>query len=606
MSRSSGRILSAGLVAGCGVLAGAVFGAGYLESKPAVPASLLTGTGTTCLRPQGRDPSNAVFFKLAATKAETKPFQPLPGTAVQDDRRSEAPLLEGLGTLSYPISTSQPLAQRYFDQGLRLAFAFNHAEARRAFRQAQRIDPNCAMCYWGEALVLGPNINAPMDAAALEPALAASAKARMLKGHATLREQMLIDALAKRYSADPKMERAALDAAYAEAMGNVFAAFPDDQQIAVMYAESLMDLSPWDYWEAGGARPKGRTAEIVATLERVLKANPDHAGAIHYYIHMVEASTAPQRAVPYAERLGQLMPGAGHIVHMPFHIYYRIGRYKDALEANKRAVAADEAYIAAAAPRGIYPEAYYPHNVHSLMVSAQMTGAGRSVIESAVKLRDIVSAEAVRTIPWVQPIKAAPYFAHAQFSDSATVLALPDPGNDAPYVKAMWHYARGVALAAQDDRAAARAEADAISHIESSADFADLTAGGIPAKEVLAIATHIVQARIAQSAGDLKTATQEFEIAITLEDQLPYSEPPHWYYPVRQSLGATMLMSGDLDGAEQAFRASLARTPNNGWALYGLAEVYRKRGDQGTAQAVEARLLETWMGDRRQLDLARL
>lgn len=300
------------------------------------------------------------------------------------------------------------------------------------------------------------------------------------------------------------------------------------------------------------------------------------------------------------------MPGAGHLVHMPFHILYRIGRYKEALDANKAAVAADEAYIAQAAPEGIYPQADYPHNVHSLMVSAQMAGDGKTVIKAAYKLNRIVSDEAARNIAWVQPIKAAPYFAHAQFSGAATVLAIPDPGDSLPYVKAMWHYARGVAHAAAENVAGAKGESEAIAAIAQRTDFSDLVTGGVPAPDVLQIAGLVVDARIAQAGGDLALAIATLERAVALEDKLPYMEPPFWYYPLRQSLGAALLLAGRHDDAEQAFRASLARTPNNGWALYGLAEVYKKRGDNRSARAAERLLAKTWAGTRDRLELARL
>jgi hypothetical protein len=273
----------------------------------------------------------------------------------------------------------------------------------------------------------------------------------------------LIEALAARYSADANAERAALDKAYADAMQRVAAKYPGDDEIAVQTAEALMDLQPWDYWE-GGAKPKGHTEEILGLLERVLARSPEHPGAIHYYIHLVEASSDPKRALPYAQRLGRLMPGAGHLVHMPFHIFFRAGMFKDAVESNRHAVAADEALIARSAPVGMYPQAYYPHNVHSLLASAQMAGDGKTVIDAADKLEAIVSDAAARNIAWVQPIKAAPYFAHAQFSDAKTILALADPGADFPYVKAMWHYARAVGLTGAGDLTGAQSEVDAIAN----------------------------------------------------------------------------------------------------------------------------------------------
>ncbi len=517
---------------------------------------------------------------------------------------SAPPLWDNLGTLSYKIATTSRRAQKYFDQGLRLSYAFNHAEARRAFRMAQRLDPKCALCSWGEALVLGPNINAPMDYAAVKPALAAVRAAQEKARYASNRERALIQALGRRYSENA--ERATLDAAYATAMNRVAARYPGDADIQVLYAEALMDLTPWDYWASNGQRPKGRTAEILAILERVLDKHPDHPGAIHYYIHMVEASDRPERAEPYARRLGDLMPGAGHLVHMPFHIYFRLGRYLDALAVNKAGVAADEAYIAAAAPEGIYPQAYYPHNVHSLMAAAQMAGDGKTAIAAAQKLARVLSPDAARAVPWVQPIQAAPYFAHAQFSALETVLALRDPGPSLPYVQAMRHYARGVAHASRKDIRGAERAGAAIAAIAARADFSELTAGGIPAGEVLTLARHVLLARIAQAGGSLKSARTELERAVAIQDRLSYSEPPYWYYPVRQSLGAVLLLSGDLGGAEDAFRASLSEAPHNGLALYGLTEVYKRRGDKHQARVTERRLAAAWAGDRKGLDLSRL
>jgi tetratricopeptide (TPR) repeat protein len=518
----------------------------------------------------------------------------------------EPPLWNNLGTLSYRITTRHEQAQRYFDQGLRFAYAFNHLEAQRAFRMAQKLDPKCAMAFWGEALVLGPNINVPMDSSAAEPALTAIHRAKALAKRASARERALIEALSKRYAKNPGNDRKHLDTAYAKAMAKVAARFPKDDQIAVLYAESMMDLSPWDYWQDGGSKAKGRTAEILKVLERVLARNPDHPGAIHYYIHMVEASDRPERAEPYARRLASLMPGAGHLVHMPFHIYFRLGRYVDALEANKAGIAADEAYILEAKPPGLYSKVYYPHNLHSLIASAHMAGDGETALAAAEKLARVVPEEAARTIPLVQPIKAAPYFAHAQFSPPATVLALPDPGSALPYVQAMWHYARGVAAASQSDGATAEGEAQAIARIGANADFSTLTVSGIPAPDILRLARLVVLGRIAQAKGDLKAARVEFERAVAVQDKLSYMEPPHWYYPVRQSLGAVRLLSGDLQGAEDAFRASLREAPNNGWSLYGLAEVYSRRDDERQADVTRERLEQAWAGDRRVLSLARL
>ena len=606
------------------VITAALMGAGLVgalafdeyQARRTDSASLLLSTiGAPLCAPQRSGPQYKTFFRLAMAqqesagkpaKTEVGPFsRAIPSAESVAHADANPALADDLGTLHYPITTSVVQAQRYFDQGLRLAYAFNHREALRAFRKARTLDPGCAMCYWGEALVLGPNINAPMDETSVAPAFEAISRAKALSTKASPKERALIEALAARYSADANADRAALDKAYADAMQAVATKYPGDDQIAIQYAESLMDLQPWDYW-VGGATPKGRTGEIVGLLERVLARSPDHPGAIHYYIHLVEASGNPERALPYARRLGRVMPGAGHLVHMPFHIFFRVGLFKEAVESNRKAVAVDEAYIARSAPVGIYPQAYYPHNVHSLLASAQMAGDGKTVIEAAGKLEAIVSDAAARNIAWVQPIKAAPYFAHAQFSDAQTILALADPGDDFPYVKAMWHYARAVGLAGAGDPNAAQREVDAIATLEKAADFSALAAGGVPAKDVLRLAQHVALGRIAQAKQDFPAAVRHYEAAVAVEDTLAYSEPPYWYYPTRQSLGAALLLAGDLDRAERVFRESLARTPNNGWALFGLMKVHEQRGDARSARSAEELLGKAWIGDLTDLDVARL
>src|SRR5437870_5922640 len=498
------------------------------------------------------------MIRVAAAQTEApqaKTNAASPALAFAD---SGPPVWDGLGSLSYKVTTSSAAAQVYFDQGLRLTYAFNHEEAQRAFRKAQKLDPDCAMCFWGEALVLGPNINLPMPEEAVAPAFAAMQKARTLAAKASPREQALITALSARYVEDAKADRTQLDAAYAAAMANVAAQFPEDDNIAVLYAESVMDLSPWDYWQPGGREPNPQSTPIVPTLERVLARDPDHPGAIHYYIHAVEASDRPQRAEPHADRLRGAVPGAGHLVHMPSHIYYRVGRYLDALADNKTAAAVDEKYLAeTGAPMGVYRLGYHPHNVHFVMASAQMSVDGVTVIAAAEKLRGLIPDEIARGIAMVQPVKAAPYFAHAQFSTADTILALPDPGDAIPYVKAFWHYARGVAHAARRDFAAATAEGKAIEAIERMADFSLLNASGVPAQAVMKLARTVIAGRIAQGQGNFTAAVERFEEAATLQDALAYTEPPYWYYPVRQSLAAALLQAGRLADAEREFLAAL-------------------------------------------------
>jgi len=562
--------------------------------------------GAVCGRPALLGPGPIPLLLAQAKQTEVSPAGKAAASASKVAAAGDAPLLPGLGSRSYRISTASKLAQRYFDQGLRLAWGFNHAEAQRAFQKAQQLDPRCAMCYWGEAYVLGPNINVPMDEKAAAPAAAAAAKARELASKARPSEQMLIEAISTRYSTDPKAERAKLDAAYAEAMKRATARFANDLDIAALYAEALMILSPWDYWEPGGAKLKPVVAELVQTLERVLNKQPHHVGAIHLYIHAVEASNDAKRAEPYADRLAKLAPGAGHLVHMPAHIYFRIGRYKDSLAINRSAVKVDEAYIQRYQPQGVYPLAYYPHNVHFVLVSAQMSGQGATAVEAAQKLGSVISNDAARAVLLLQPVKAAPYFAHAQFSEPASVLALADPGADFPYIRAAWRYARGIAQVRRGEPAAAQAELAEIERITKGTDFQPFESWNIPAKDVTVIAAHVLRARMAQSKKDLESAVRELEAAAALQDKLPYMEPPYWYYPVRQTLGAVLALKGEHQKARDVFRESLQKTPNNGWALYGLAQTYAREGKQREAREVEKHLARAWSGDRRNLDLAKL
>ena len=540
---------------------------------------------------------------LILAKAETAPFQP--GQRKGEMPAADAPpLFKDLGGLHFKVTTANTQAQAYFDQGLRLTFAFNHAEAARAFRTAQQLDPQCAMCYWGEALVLGPNINAPMFPEAVAPAFAAAQKAVERSASASAAEKALIRAVAKRYAADPKAERPLLDKAYAEAMTDAARNFRTDDTIQVLFAESLMDLSPWDYWEAAGAKPKNRTGEMIDALERVLERNPSHAGAIHYYIHAMEASTKPEKALPYARQLGRQMPGAGHIVHMPAHIYYRIGLYKEALQTNIAAIAIDEKYFKNSPSDPLYKGAYYPHNVHFVLVSALMGGEGKTALDAGAKLDKVIDPEFLKMAGALQPVKAAPYFSHVQFSTPETILALPDPGKDFILVNAMWHYARAVAFARKGALVDSQKEIDTLAAIERDGDFKPVKDWDVPGKEIVQTARHVAQGRLADSRGDLPAAIKAYEDAVFVQDTLPYTEPPHWYYPVRQSLGAALLRAGRLDDAEKAFRESLAQTPSNGWALQGLIEVYRKRGDMAALKATQKRFDTTWLGKKGGPDLS--
>lgn len=561
---------------------------------------LLSDPGRACAPAMAGPP--ALLKALVRVKSETAPFQPVPMQAAG----GAVPLYRNLGALAFPVGTRSAKAQAYFNQGLRLSFAFNHAEAQRAFQAAQQLDPACAMCFWGEALVLGPNINVPMMPEANAPALAALARAVALKPKASEKERLLIGALEKRYAADAGPDRSALDAAYADAMKTVAARFPADDTLQVLAAEAAMDTQPWDYWQPGGVQPKGRGDYIVGALETVLKRNRNHPGAIHLYIHAVEASSKPDRALPYAKQLGALVPGAGHLVHMPAHIYYRVGMYRESLAANREAIRVDERYFETSPSDPLYKAAYYPHNIHFVMVSAQMGGDGGTAIEAASKLDASVPAELVKLFPILQPIKAAHYTTRAQFSDPDTILQLAPPPDGTVLVSTMYHYARALAHAGRKDPAAARKEIDAIAAIERDADFKPFEPWGLPAREIVRTAGLVAKGRLADASGDLEAAAQAYAEAVAIEDALAYTEPPYWYYPVRQSLGSVRLRQGQLDAAQQAFRESLVRVRNNGWALAGLAEVERRKGDAKAEQAAREAYRRAWFGPKDGPDLARL
>jgi tetratricopeptide (TPR) repeat protein len=552
---------------------------------------LLSGNGRACGPVPNLQPT--LLKAIVVAKSETAPFQPVPPKPAL----GEAPVLyKDLGALGLRIGTKDANVQAWFDQGLRLSFAFNHAEAQRAFREAQKLDPQCAMCFWGEALVLGPNINVPMMPEAVAPALAAATRAMALSKSANAKDRALIEALATRYAADPAADRAKLDGDYADAMKVVAKRFPADDTIQALFAEAAMDVQPWDYWEAAGTRPKGRAQDILDALETVLKRNPRHPGAIHLYIHTVEASTKPERALPYADRLGALMPGAGHIVHMPAHIYYRVGMYRESLAVNKRALEADEHYFASSPSDPLYRFAYYPHNIHFVMVSAQMGGDAATAIDAAMKLDAAMPVDIVKQFPIMQPMKAASYSAHAQFSDPDTILKLADPGDDLVLVKAQYHYARAIAFAGKKDGAGAQREIDALAKLEANADFKALVDWQVPAKEIVQTAKLVAMGRLADASGDLAFAARAYEDAIFIEDTLVYMEPPYWYYPVRQSLGGVRLRQGRLDEAEKAFREALARARGNGWALAGLVEVYKRKGSARSEKAARAAYAKAWFG----------
>ncbi len=503
------------------------------------------------------------------------------GAEVQATESTQVPLYHDLGEHHYRITTGQPLAQRYFDQGLRLYYAFNHQEAIRSFEQGARIDPDCAMCYWGVALAYGPNINAPMDAAAGRLAYGALQRALKQEKKVSAREQALIRALATRYAAEPPSDRDQLDIAYARAMRDVVLRFPDDMEAKTLYAESLMDLSPWDYWTSEG-NPKAHTVKLLSQLEQVLAANPNHPGANHLYIHAVEA-VHPERAVKAAERLAGLMPGAGHLVHMPGHIYIRVGRYEDAIKANEHAVHADESYIRDQGPAaGIYVLGYYPHNYDFLAFAASMIGREKQAIDAADKVASLVPGNLLREpgMAFLQHHQTRQLQMRVRFGRWDELLAADEPAQDLPHARAIWLYAHGRALAARGHIKAADATLVQLRTIAQDSNVQSLRLEFNTVGAVLKVAEEVLAGHIAAAKGDLSRAIDHLREAARLEDTLVYGEPPEWTVPVRQELGILLLKAGRLDEAEQVFREDLRRFPNNLWSQQGLAQTLRSAGSR--------------------------
>jgi tetratricopeptide (TPR) repeat protein len=520
---------------------------------------------------------------------------PLTLALVVSPIRDSVPLYDDLGSHHVAISTRVALAQRYFDQGIRLLYAFNHGEAIRAFTEAARLDSTCAMCYWGVAYAYGPHVNAGMDSASGVAAYTAIRQGLLRLRHASPREQAYIGALLKRYAPVPRTERAALDSAYARAMGDVVQRFPDDLDAAALYAESLMDLRPWNYWDKKTGEPYPGTTEILAQLERVMQANPNHPGACHFYIHAVEA-VAPEKAVPCAERLASLMPGAGHLVHMPAHIYIRVGRYGDAITANEHAVHADEVFIEGQKPQGIYPVGYYPHNYHFLAFAATLAGRSATAIEAAKKTAATTPVEVAKQVPFVEPYLHYPYLTLVTFGRWTELLAMPLPPAELPYSVGMAQYARGVALAATGRFGDAGAALDAVKRIAAGNVSAYASAGWTTPSTNLDIAAHALAGEIAARQDSLDAAAAHFRAALDIEDAQLYTEPPDWYYPIRHSLGAVLLKAGKPAEAEELYRQDLKRFPANGWALFGLAQALRAQGKEAEAAEADARFQTAWAG----------
>lgn len=516
------------------------------------------------------------------------------------------PLFKDLAGSPFRVTTRQRKAQRYFSQGLLFTYGFNHAGAVQSFRAAQRLDPGCAMCWWGEALALGPNINAPMEERDRAAALAAVQKAMALRSGASEVEQALITAIARRYSPDPNSDRAALDKAYADAMLSVASQFPAHDDAVVLAAEAVMDTSPWNYWESDRKTPLGRIGQAIGLVETVLARNPGHPQATHLYIHLTEASD-PARGEAAADRLrANKLHSAGHLVHMPAHIYYGRGRYAESIRANVVAARSDEAYIRATNDHSLVRYGYYPHNVHFIVTSAQMAGDMGTVLRESRRLRAILDPATSARIAWIQAIEAAPYLAMAQYAKAEDILALPAADPRLPYAAAMRHYARAVAYAQSRDLSGFDREIAAMQALKRSKGMTLMIDQGVPATDLLTLAEAVARGRLAVAQGRYDAAVTQYRHAAGVESRLPYQEPPFWHFPVQQSLGAALFLAGRYDDASQAFRAALAARPHNGWALYGLARSEAANGHPAESAAARRAFSRAWLGERSWLRMERI
>ncbi len=535
-----------------------------------------------------------VLCLLAVTTARAQMWDPRalegdPATATQP----LAPKLTGLGDATHPVSTQNPGSQAFFDQGLRLTYGFNHSEAVRAFKEAARLDPDNAMAYWGWALALGSNLNLPMQPEAVPQAYDAVKRALAKLDQASPAEQAYIRALARRYSPDPEADRAALDRAYAAAMAEVAARWPDDLDAATLYADALMNLSPWNYWYGDG-RPQGQTERVIEVLESVLARNPDHAGAIHLYIHILEASR-PGQAEASADRLVALGAGTGHMIHMASHIFMRVGRYEDSRAANRRAKSVDDAYFAEVESQGIYPFLYYSHNIHFNVWAGMLLG------DSAAALADARTI-AAHLGPNVNPdmggfdeyFLAQPLYVLARFGRWDEILAEPLPPGNAPYLNGLSLYARGLAYVHTDKLGKARQALAALRKAAADPALEGKVMGFAPTATLLDMGAEILASELDREAGRRDEAIARLDRAVRLEDGLPYNEPPDWYFPVRHYLGAALLDAGRPVEAETVYWQDLSDYPGNGWSLLGLERALAAQGRDAEAADIARQRAAAW------------
>jgi len=507
-----------------------------------------------------------------------------------------ATLMSGYGDLHHPVSTSNPQAQQFFDQGLRQIYAFNHDEAARSFQRAAELDHKLAMAYWGVAEAVGPNYNDPASDERFAAAHAAIQKAADLSAAASPAEQAYIQAMALRFPADPKADRRQAAEAYHDAMREVSKSFPDDLDAATLFAESGMNLHPWGLWHRDGT-PEAGTEEIVATLESVIKRDPNHMGAIHYYIHAVEASASPERALAAANRLAAMAPAAGHLVHMPAHVYIRTGDYAAAVKTNQAAAIADRAYIKASGVQGLYPMMYYSHNLHFIAMCSAMNGDYPEAMKNAQMLAAHVRPH-VKEMPPLEGFVTIPIAVDVRFRRWDDILKMPKPNPEMKTETVFWHFARGMALAARGKPDEAQSDYEVVAGAEK--DTPEDAVFAMPVnnktKDVLKIARAVLGAKIALARKDSAGAIAQLQEAVTVQDSLKYNEPEDWFFPVRESLGAVLLMGGDAAGAEKVFREDLDRHPRNPRSLFGLQQALKAQKRDYDAAYVQKRFQASWKG----------
>jgi tetratricopeptide (TPR) repeat protein len=506
-------------------------------------------------------------------------------------------LMTGLGDLHHPVSTKNKDAQEFFDQGLRLIYAFNHDEAARSFHKAAELDPTLAIAYWGVAEAVGPNYNDPASEDRFKEAHAAIQKAVDLSANASASEKAYIGAMAKRFPADPKADLRKAAEEYHAAMREVMKSYPDDLDAATLFAEAGMDLHPWGLWHPDGT-PLAGTEEIVGTLESVIRREPNHLGAVHYYIHAVEASNSPERALAGANRLAALAPEAGHIVHMPAHVYIRTGDYAAAVKTNQDAAEVDRAYMKSSGVDGIYSMMYYSHNLHFIAMCSAMTGDYKESRKAAEMLAEHVGP-AVKMMPPLEGFMSIPMAVDVRFHRWDEILAMKTPDAGMQATTGFWHFARGMALAGKGKTADAEAEYKIVTEAEHATPPDAIFQMPInnKTKDILKIAENVLGAEVALARKDNAKAASLLREAVAVQDTLKYGEPPDWFFPVRESLGGVLLMSGDAKGAERVFRDDLAKNPRNPRSLFGLQRALRDQGRDTDAWFVEKQFHEAWKGE---------